>query len=586
MGPQQPQPAVGCDNSSQESHQVRALRDFNSDVEAPVPPKSLAMAPGADNVFTSINFAEEIDVESRNLLCTYFSYLKDVMYPVGRYSRFDATNTFWFHWTQLDLAYLHSILYTTSFFFDSVTGQKSKRTQLHLYRTIHELNKRLADPTTALTDSTTTVVMAMALIAECFGDVESAHMHVVGLKRIVGLRGGIESFADKPQLQAKLYRAGLVYNISTGAKPVFHPDAASFESAFDSWPELAQLKPSDASCFSRSRSVVRTLGRGLYCVFKDVQDLSRLINDADDSAQKIREMPLEELMTSIQSRLLDLNFDDANILPELLRLSLLAFLTTVFWSFPGVKFEYPHLANQLRQACLAFTPAAAGESYLFAWALMGFRYTVKAIGDSAENSRSTVGYKNNTFHNCVPTRIAFKLRKVDTAAPSWWLSWSDSSTMEATVKCGIITDDGLIDVTLAIVDASHGDRDYGYVVNDDYRTHASVWWGTRLLNAYWNGVMSAASQMGDSEGYVIRAGLTFTTKTSEEDILTDAFFDLYWWMSNDDSTIMNKGMDKNLSDYNSEWYGSPTLTEALHCAKILYSLLALELGTAGFQICC
>ncbi|TDZ25561.1 hypothetical protein Cob_v001816 [Colletotrichum orbiculare MAFF 240422] len=370
MGPQQPQPAVGCDNSSQESHQVRALRDFNSDVEAPVPPKSLAMAPGADNVFTSINFAEEIDVESRNLLCTYFSYLKDAMYPVGRYSRFDATSTFWFHWTQLDLAYLHSILYTASFFFDSVTGQKSKRTQLHLYRTIHELNKRLADPTTALTDSTTTVVMAMALIAECFGDVESAHMHVVGLKRIVGLRGGIESFADKPQLQAKLYRAGLVYNISTGAKPVFHRDAASFESAFDSWPELAQLKPSDASCFSRSRSVVRTLGRGLYCVFKDVQDLSRLINDADNSAQKIREMPLEELMTSIQSRLLDLKFDDANILPELLRLSLLAFLTTVFWSFPGVKFEYPHLSKQLRQACLAFTPAAAGESHLFAWALM------------------------------------------------------------------------------------------------------------------------------------------------------------------------------------------------------------------------
>ncbi|TDZ25562.1 hypothetical protein Cob_v001817 [Colletotrichum orbiculare MAFF 240422] len=181
----------------------------------------------------------------------------------------------------------------------------------------------------------------------------------------------------------------------------------------------------------------------------------------------------------------------------------------------------------------------------------GFRYTVKAIGDSAENSRSTVGYKNNTFHNCVPTRIAFKLRKVDTAAPSWWLSWSDSSTMEATVKCGIITDDGLIDVTLAIVDASHGDRDYGYVVNDDYRTRASIWWGTRLLNAYWNGVMSAASQMGDSEGYVIRAGLTFTTKPSEEDILTDAFFDLYWWMSNDDT---------------------------LHCAKILYSLLALDLG--------
>jgi hypothetical protein len=128
------------------------------------------------------------------------------MYPIGRYSRSDATNTYWFHWTQLDLAYLHSILYTTSFFYDSLKGQKSKRTEFHSYRTIHELNKQLANPTTALTDSTMTVVMGMALIAECFGDVESAHMHIMGLKQIVGLRGGIESFANKPQLQAKLHR--------------------------------------------------------------------------------------------------------------------------------------------------------------------------------------------------------------------------------------------------------------------------------------------------------------------------------------------------------------------------------------------
>lgn len=128
------------------------------------------------------------------------------MYPIGRYSRSDANNTSWFHWTQLDLAYLHSILYTTSFFYDSLKGQKSKRTEFYSYRTIHELNKRLADPATALTDSTTAVVMGMALIAACFGDVESAHMHVMGLKRIVGLRGGVESFANKPQLQAKLRR--------------------------------------------------------------------------------------------------------------------------------------------------------------------------------------------------------------------------------------------------------------------------------------------------------------------------------------------------------------------------------------------
>ncbi|CRK26169.1 hypothetical protein BN1723_013784 [Verticillium longisporum] len=368
---------------------------LNSAVHALARIRHQGMVPRAANVFTFIKFPKDIGSTSRTLLCTYFSYLKDTMYPIGRHSLADATNAYWFHWTQLDLAYLHSILYTTSFLYDNLKGEKSKRTGFHSYRTIQELNKQLADPTTALSDSTTTVVMGMALMAEGFGDVESAHVHIMGLKQIVALRGGMKSFANKPQLEAKLRRqvfaltfqiqfimiwptsltinarrAGLVYSICTGASPAFHQDAASFESAFDSSPELTSLKPSDASRFSRSRSVAKALERRLYSILKDVQGLSQLINDSHDSGQKIREMSLEELMTSIQSRLLMLKYNDNNTLPELLRLSLLAFLTTVFWSFPGIKFEYPHLANQLRQACLAFTPATAGESYLFAWALM------------------------------------------------------------------------------------------------------------------------------------------------------------------------------------------------------------------------
>lgn len=116
--------------------------------------------------------------------------------------------------------------------------------------------------------------------------------------------------------------------------------------------------------------MVQAFGRRLYNIWKDVQDLSQLINDSHNSGQKVPELSLEELMTSIQSRLLMLKFNDDNMFAELLRMSLLAFLTTVFWSFPGVKFKYPHLANQLRQVFLAFTPTTTGESYLFAWALM------------------------------------------------------------------------------------------------------------------------------------------------------------------------------------------------------------------------
>ncbi|KAH6708293.1 hypothetical protein EV126DRAFT_408595 [Verticillium dahliae] len=396
MESERSQHASGGNNHSEESPQAQARHEsLNSTVHALARIGHQGMIPRAANVFTFIKFPEDISSTSRTLLCTYFSHLKDTMYPIGRHSLADSTNAYWFHWTQLDLAYLHSILYTTSFFYDNLKGEQSKRTEFHSYRTIQELNKQLADPTTALTDSTTTVVMGMALMAEGFGDVESAHLHITGLKQIVALRGGMKSFANRPQLESKLRRqvfalacqvqpimiwstlltmnarrAGLVYHICTGASPAFHQDAASFDSAFDCSPELTNLKPSDTSCFSRSRSVARALERRLYIIWKDVQGLSQLINDSHESGQKIREMSLEDLMTSVQSRLLMLTYTDSNSLPELLRLSLLAFLTTVFWSFPGIKFEYPHLVHQLRQACQAYTPATAGESYLFAWALM------------------------------------------------------------------------------------------------------------------------------------------------------------------------------------------------------------------------
>ena len=136
-----------------------------------------------------------------------FTYLKGNMYPIARYSSSDAGEGYWFHWTQVDLAYLHSILFTTSFFYDSLEGQNSERTKYHSYRTISELNKQLADSTTALSDSTTTVVMAMALVAGCFGDIESSHIHLAGLKRIIDLRGGMASYINRPLLQSKLYRS-------------------------------------------------------------------------------------------------------------------------------------------------------------------------------------------------------------------------------------------------------------------------------------------------------------------------------------------------------------------------------------------
>ncbi|KAK2735147.1 hypothetical protein CKAH01_07931 [Colletotrichum kahawae] len=287
------------------------------------------------------------------------------MYPIAKYSYSDNTNTYWFHWTQLDLAYLHAVLYTTSFFFDSLAGQKSERTKYHSYRTVSELNKQLSNPKTALADSTTTVVMFMVFIAECFGDMECAHMHMMGLRRIIDLRGGLKSYDEKPLLQEKLRRADLIYSMCTGSKPAYSRSMASSKCENYSLTDLIQAKSLDTSCFSRSRHLTRGLDRGLHSCFEDVQVLSQLINSSHASGEKLSDMVLEGFLTSIQSRLLLLDFHGhhCNPLAELLRLSLHAYLTTVFWNFPGLKTQYPHLAAQFGEVCLMFSPATAGESF-------------------------------------------------------------------------------------------------------------------------------------------------------------------------------------------------------------------------------
>lgn len=136
--------------------------------------------------------------------------------------------------------------------------------------------------------------------------------------------------------------------------------------------EPVDAKSVDQSCFSRSRHLTRELDRGLHRCFQDIQVLSQLINSSHGSGEKLSDIVVEGFLTSIQSRLLLLDFRNHhwNPLAEILRLSLHAYLTTVFWNFPGLKTQYPYIAAQFREACLIFSPANTGESFLFAWALM------------------------------------------------------------------------------------------------------------------------------------------------------------------------------------------------------------------------
>ncbi|EQB47315.1 hypothetical protein CGLO_13556 [Colletotrichum gloeosporioides Cg-14] len=125
---------------------------------------------------------------------------------------------------------------------------------------------------------------------------------------------------------------------------------------------------------------------------------------------------------------------------------------------------------------------------------------------------------------------------------------------------------------------------YDYVMDSNHKTRASFWWGTRLSNAYFIGILSAASQIPGvevvSETYLNRARLIFNGNRSKSDLRSAALFDLRWSFQFENSLVVTVDSDfeYDTTPYNSDFWASPTLTEALHYSKIMHSLFALDLG--------
>jgi hypothetical protein len=131
---------------------------------------------------------------------------------------------------------------------------------------------------------------------------------------------------------------------------------------------------------------------------------------------------------------------------------------------------------------------------------LGFYYTLTSISrwDDAtqgETSLPSVVYLNSTLDDCRTDNVNIKLRKYDSSSPpnAWWITYTWSSSV-TTAICTVASENGPTNITLEVTYSGNGDTVYDYFINDNQTTRTSAWWGTRILNAYWNGVLSASSQ--------------------------------------------------------------------------------------------
>jgi hypothetical protein len=114
-----------------------------------------------------------------------------------------------------------------------------------------------------------------------------------------------------------------------------------------------------------------TLDWKLQNAFKDLRDFSTLANRLSPSSQKLKPEAFQEIMLSIQYRLLQMDFsEDPNPIQEALRIGLLAFESTIFLQIQGTKLKSQSFDEQLRLAIQATPVQGEATANVKLWLLL------------------------------------------------------------------------------------------------------------------------------------------------------------------------------------------------------------------------
>lgn len=242
-------------------------------------------------------------------------------------------------------------------------------------------------------------------------------------------------------------------------------------------------------------------------------------------------------------------------------------------------------------------PVEIPVGYQFMTSNLGLRYTVTGIvyneTGKPQQKRPSISYLNNTLTDCQVDTVDIYLRKADTSSPwyDWW-SWVESSA-DAVAHCNVKIDEGLFTIhftmtyqTMAtVLDCIPVDRLYSWVAMDDFTTHASVWWGTRILANYFVGmqyITAGTVHQGDDNYSYTLAEVSFKG-TNNTSIMENDIFGLEYYFMDAAGGVLNS--DTDLADvnkvYNNESFElSRPLTECLWFAKVFHSLVLVDLGNS------
>ncbi|KAF2006656.1 hypothetical protein P154DRAFT_421868 [Amniculicola lignicola CBS 123094] len=191
--------------------------------------------------------------------------------------------------------------------------------------------------------------------------------------------------------------------------------------------------------------------------------------------------------------------------------------------------------------------------YQFITTNLGLRYTVATITQNVAGEdlhTSMVSYLNNTLRDCEVDSINVHLEKADRSPPGgFYWSWQKSSP-SISASCFVENEEGVFKISF--VSKNLRLNNYDYVAVTNHTSHASIWWGTRILNNYWFGIrVVMAGELPDDNYH----------KKSQEITLANIDFD---------PGLTDNMTSRELFDIHWSW--------AFFFAKVLRSLVLVDLG--------
>ncbi|KAH7386295.1 hypothetical protein BKA64DRAFT_758856 [Cadophora sp. MPI-SDFR-AT-0126] len=303
--------------------------------------------------WTLFNVAEEIGPHPRQKLYQYFSILEQTSYPNQVLARnvFDRQAPLWLEHLGQSSTYLHNQLFVLMAYYDLIiarTSDISHGTISHMSRALNLLQTDLGTSSRATAEVTISTIITFAMVAFMSGDKASAEKHLQGLFKVIALRGGLSSLRSCRYLQTKCCRLDLSYAMCTSSTPFF------FSADNISWTSYLPRTlpvPLTTAIHAMLTGSGTTADAKMLAIYSDLHEFSRAANLAAQTGRKLEPDLLQDVMISVQYRLLHLKFDDEDV-HELLRVVMLAYSATIlpllFSQFGG----YSSLSFPSFQDCL------------------------------------------------------------------------------------------------------------------------------------------------------------------------------------------------------------------------------------------